>query len=740
MPEQENPPTPPYLSIELLTRLTQLMGHEFDIERLHHTLQTVQGRAEGDPLAQLALTADELGLKLEPTRLPLSEAVWKATQDIPLVIWSKTEEQFLIVTRASTFKVRLATFSNFDEGNLTISRARLARRLGLKNVHEETEIGLILSQTPTGRASADTENSEEAQKSESSKKCRKNKKTTNKEKEGGTHHPHIPPFRRFIRILQPEYRDIVTLIIFAMFSGILYLALPLAVDQVVTNLAFGAQTKPYVQALVMIAKILTLALVLQAIIIGFQSIAAEIIQRRIFVRAASDLAFRLPRVKASAYDRVRGAELVNRFFDIVTIQKNTAFFLLEGINTIVASLIGMVLLSLYHPLLLVFVGVLIILIVTVTWLLGIGTLRTAIDESLTKYRLVGWFEEIATYPFMFKCAGGYDLAYQRTNMLATQFVKARKKHFNNVFRQVIGLITLSIIATVTLLLLGTWLVLSQQITLGQLVASELIMSGIVASLIKLGKKLETWYDTLAATDKVGHLFDLETESSAGEHPELPQLTSGMQLKARDLTFSYHQNEPLISKKNFEITSGSRTAIFGPQGSGVSSLLDLLFALREPTKGYLEFDGLDARNWQLEHLRSSVQLLRRDEFFEGSIVDNLRLGQNEIPMSEVKSALEKVGLLEELLKLPDGLNLRIHLGGNPLSTSQRTCLLFARALVQKPRLLLIDELFDGLDDATFDRLTHVIFDEQLPWTVVVATRTSKTLHLCEQTINLSRPNQ
>ena len=407
MPEAEKTSQSPCISVELLTRLTQLVGHEFDLERLHHLLQTVHGRAVGDPMAQLAITTEELGLKLVAARLSFSEAVWKACKDIPLVIWSELEEQFFIITRASTFKVRLATFSDFEERTETISRSRLAQRLGLDNIHQDTEVGFILSQTPTGRASASNQ---------------KGAKTADSHSQNGNghHHLHISPFRRFLHILQPEYRDIVTLVIFAMFSGILYLALPLAIDQIVTNLAFGAQTKPYLQALILVAKILTVCLILQAVIIGFQYIAAEIIQRRIFVRAASDIAFRLPRVRAEAFDGVRGPELLNRFLDVVTVQKNTAFFLLEGINTIVASLIGMILLSLYHPLLLVFVAVLIILIVAVTWLLGMGAVRSAIAESLTKYRLVGWFEEVAAYPFMFKCAGGYDLAFQRTNLLASR--------------------------------------------------------------------------------------------------------------------------------------------------------------------------------------------------------------------------------------------------------------------------------------------------------------------------------
>lgn len=727
-----------YLNVEMLTRLGQITDHEFDLERLHTLIDSVREGSEGDPMAQLAKATEELGLKLTPVQLRLSEAVWQAQADTPVVVWSEPEQMFLIITQASALKVRLTSYNDTAGDADTISRSKLARRLGLKSVNALTEVALIHSQMPFDQANTKTETQEEGPSRTTKRSHGKSQANGSGDRHAstGAHHTHTPPFRRFVQILKPERRDILTLVIFAMFSGVLYLALPLAVDRVVSNLAFGGQTRPYLQALLIIAKILAVCLSLQALIIAFQYYIAEVIQRRIFVRAASDLAFRLPRVNARAFDDVYGPELVNRFLDIVTVQKNTAFFLLEGINVVAASLIGMVLLALYHPLLLGFVGFLVFLIVGVTWLMGRGAVQTAIRESRTKYDLVSWFEEIAAYPFMFKGAGGYELAYQRTNVLTTEFVNARTKHFSNVFRQVAGLLVLSIFASVTLLILGTWLVLSQQITLGQLVASEILMSGIVVSLIKLGKKLEAWYDTLAAVDKLGHIFDLETESTAGEEPSQIPSKSGMLVECKDLSFGYRDAALLFTNRSFEIKPGERVAIYGPQGSGVSSLLNVLFAVRQPTSGYLSFDGLDSRNWQLERLRESVQLLRRDEFIDGTIVDNLRLGKPGIGMNEIHTALEKVGILDDILSHPDGLNTRLSLGGAPLSTSQRICLLFARALVQKPRLLLIDKLFDGLDLVTFKTLSHLVLDSELPWSVIVATRIQDAIALCDSSIDLS----
>lgn len=721
-----------YVCVNLLTRLGQVTGHQFDIERINQLLEVVYGRAQGDPLAQLALAVQELTLKATTDRESLAHAIWNADTLNPLVFWSEPEQRYFIVTGIGAFKARIATFENGDLGSETISRAKLARHLGLKSVNEPIEYAIIQSLTPTEEASCDTEKREGEQ-------FLRHSTSTNAHDHDDHHHGHLPPLKRFLRILKPERKDIVTLLIFSVFSGVLYLALPLAVDTIVTNLAFGAQSDPYIQALVVVAQILAVCLILQALVLAFQYYVAEVIQRRIFVRTASELAFRLPRVRAESLDGIHGPELVNRFLDVVTVQKNTTYFLLEGVNLVAASLIGMILLAFYHPLLLLFVSVLVVLIVAVTWIFGRGAVETAIEESIPKYDLIAWFQEIAAYPFMFKGSGGYDLAYHRTNLLATKFVNARKKHFGKVFRQISALLILSIIASVAILILGTWLVLSQQITLGQLVASELIMSSIVYSLLKLGKKLEAWYDTMASTDKLGHIFDLETESAVGECPVVDH-SKGIMIKARDLAFGYKGAKPLFHNQNFTIEPGEHIAIYGPQGSGVSSILNLLFAVRHPTSGSLSFDGLDARNWDLETLRESVQLLRRDEFIEGSLIENLRLGRTEIGLDEIREALDKVGILETVLRKKEGLNLHIQVGGSPLSYTQRIRLLLARALVQKPRLLLIDELFDGLDTPAYDHLTKVILQSDLNCTIVVATRTRTLIEKCDRVLNLSQNPQ
>lgn len=662
-------------------------------------------------MAQLTAAAAGAGMQVSPTRLPLSEAVWQAHADTPVVIWSSVENRWLVITHAGWLSLRMAEGEHPDH-RVTLSRQALARLVGVESVHTVVEAGIVhLARAAQDLSAAPAQHDDHAH-----------------------GHGGLSPARRFISMLLAEKQEVRALLLFSVISAFLYLAVPLAVDAIVSNLAFGGQSRPYLQAIVVVSLALFGCLGLQAIITGFQFYVSDMIQRRIFVRAASDLAYRLPRVKAQVHDEVYAPEMVNRFLDVVTAQKSTALLLLDGVNLVFGLLIGMLLLSLYHPLLLLFAAVLLILIILSLWLLGRGAVDTSIHESRMKYDLVNWFEEVARFPCLFKGPGGSRMAHERANELSTGYVMARSRHFRVLMRQIASLLTLQVVASAALLVIGGYLVISQQITLGQLVASEIVMSGIVASLAKLGKQLEAWYDAMAAMDKLGHIFDLETERQGGE--KTAPSTHGVEVISSQMSFSHLPGVPLFNGLGFSIAPGTSAAIVGPHGAGASSLLDILFGLRQPTAGFLTIDGVDLRTWDLEALRQSTQLLRRDEIMDGTVIENLRLGRSDIGMDEIRAALQKVGLLQELLARPEGLNLHLKIAGAPLSGNQRMRLLLARALAQRPRLLLIDELLDNMDAASFALLSETILGKSQPWTVIVATRDSQVSSRCSQVITLA----
>ena len=396
---------------------------------------------------------------------------------------------------------------------------------------------------------------------------------------------HISPFGRLRALLQPEAKDILTVFIYALIVGLLTLATPIAVEALVNTVAFGR----FLQPVVVLALLLFMFLAFSGAIRAVQTIIVEIIQRRLFARVAGDLAYRLPRVRIKELDDAYAPELVNRFFDVVTVQKVSAQLLLEGIGLVLSAIVGMTVLAFYHPWLAGFDVVLLAMIALVVFVLGRGAVESSIKESKKKYAMAAWLEDIARCPVAFRTDGGSEFALERADRVIHDYLFARKKHFRILMQQILFALGLQALASTALLGIGGWLVVSGELTLGQLVAAELIVAVIVGSVAKLGKHMESFYDLLAAVDKLGHLFDLGIERTDGV---LTAPTSGPAcVELTHLCFSPRSSASV----NWKFEAGESVAIVGNAGSGKSRLCDVIYGLRLAESGHLAIDGSDPRD-------------------------------------------------------------------------------------------------------------------------------------------------
>jgi putative ABC transport system ATP-binding protein len=510
---------------------------------------------------------------------------------------------------------------------------------------------------------------------------------------------------------------------------LLALAPPVAVQALVNSVAMGGMGQP----LLVLSVILFLFLAFSGAVYVLESYLVELVQRRLFVRLAADLSYRLPKVRSELHDSHNGAELVNRFFDVLTVQKAGSSLLLDGVSLTAQALVGLTLLAFYHPFLLAFDAVLLVAIAFILLVLGRGGVETAIVESKSKYALVAWLENVARNLLTFKSAGGSAWAAERTDALAHDYLAAKRAHYRVLLRQIVGSLSLYAIASTALLAIGGYLVIIGQLTLGQLVAAELIVSSVLASLIKFGKQLEGFYDLMAGVDKIGHLLDLPLERAVGATPATQGAAA---LAVRGLVFGYGAKRPVLRGLDFAIRAGERVALFGGHGCGKSSLAQLLVGLRSPQAGNVELDGVELGEWRLEALRRRVALVSRLEVVEDSLLENVRVGRADIGLNEVRQALEAVGLLDELALLPEAL-VDIELGpsGAPLSYAQVLRLLLARAIAGRPGLLVLDGVLDEMDEAARRRVAAALCAPDAPWTLLVLTRSPQVAALCERVIEL-----
>lgn len=544
------------------------------------------------------------------------------------------------------------------------------------------------------------------------------------------HHPTPRPLAKIRTLVHLERGDITVVVIYAIFIAILSLATPIAVEAMVTTVIFGVVLWP----IIWLAIILLACLALAGTIRLVEMWVIEVLQRRLFVRTVTAFAQRLPATTMDTYESQSGPTLVNRFFDVVTVQKSVSALLLDGVGLLLSIIVGMIVLAVYHPLLLAFDFGLIVALLIVLWA-GRGGVGTGIAESHAKYDVAGWLEEIARIPQTFKTGYGPMLAFQRADELTQHWVENRRAHYRVVFRQYFLAVIVQIVANVLLLGLGGWLVIQRQLTIGQLVAAELIISFVVGSLLKLNKYLDNWYDLCSAIEKVSIVNELPQERANGM--PLPVQPQGMRIAVNDVQFQLRRT--LLHGQSWAVEPNEKVGLTGKGGSGKSVLLDVLAGFREPTAGNIVLDGFDLRELELNSLRQQVQIVRDVQLFAGTILDNLCLGRPNPDPHEIREALQAVNLLPLIQSLPDGLETLLTPTGRPLSSSESLRLCLARAILSQPRLLILDGVLDVLDMSESPELLDTLFAPMAPFTLLVASSDAEVLRRCQRVVGLGTPS-
>jgi len=695
-------------TVLLFARVCDRLARPFDASS---SIQSCPIEVGQEPLAWLAAVAPTAGFRVEARRMSLADAVWLAQDDLPIVAWSDSRGAWVAVNRHGFFKPRAWWSDGPVDASVPTTRGRLATDLGLRSPGEPADFGLLMPLDPAGAGMQ-----------------------AGHDREHG-HGESASPVRRLMALMRPEGADLWAIGVFSAVTGLLSLALPLAVNAFISNLSFGVRSGPFVQALLAIALVLFACLALAGALRAVQHVVAEVVQRRVFARLAADLSHRLPRIELACTDGVHAPELVNRFLEVVTVQKSSALLLLTGIDLALSTVIGLTVLAFYHPFLLALSALLVVAIALIVFVGGRGAVPTSVRESIRKYEVVEWLEELARHPRIFKGPGGAELARKRADDLVRGYLQARRDHFRVLFRQILALLGLEVVAGTVLLGVGGWLVLNQQLTLGQLVAAEIIVTAIVAAVAKLGKQFEAWYDAVAAVDKLGVLVDLRPERQGGE---VIRGECGASVEARGVEHRKPGRPGVAGPLDFRVEPGERVAVLASFGSGASTLLDLLAGMRTPTSGRVLVDSVDVADWDLDALHEQVMLVREGDVMSGTVAENLRLGCDGITVAQLNAGLEAVGLADAVRALPEGLQAALITGGLPLTGRQRIRLLIARALVLRPRLLLVDELLDGLDDATFRQLCGALLDPALGWTVVLVTRDPRVARCLGRAIELVAP--
>ena len=513
---------------------------------------------------------------------------------------------------------------------------------------------------------------------------------------------HPDYLKSIFQLIQMEKNDIWAIAIYSVAMGILSLIIPIGVQSLVNILNFGTLFQP----VLILTFLVIIALGFVGLMNVLQSYVAELIQQRLFVRLAANVTNLFPRVNHHDFKKYYASEMPNYFLDISIIQKSATILLTNGLGIFLQTLIGLLVLVLYHPFFILFnVLILAFVIGIIFYSIGSVGIETSIKESKSKHKVASWIQEMNFHRTVFRSERAHNYASLRTENLVREYISNRRKHFKALMRQMIGFVSLQAFGSGLLLGIGGWLVIKGQITLGQLVASEIIVAKILDNFGKFTKYLENYYDLCASVDKVNHLLDFSLELSGSESPSIEK-KSPISIR--------------IEKLNMQAEKGEIVVIRDPENKTAMSLVDMLYGFKASSYGSIAVNNTYLQDMNLREWRNHISLLRDIECFSGSIADNVKLNSIHASSTEIRNALDKVNLMKRIQDFPNGIQSELLRNGYPFTKEELALLVIARALLDKPALILIDEILIYLSKESISLLVSLLKELKKHSTILISS--------------------
>ncbi|MBK9415991.1 MAG: ATP-binding cassette domain-containing protein [Flavobacteriales bacterium] len=529
----------------------------------------------------------------------------------------------------------------------------------------------------------------------------------------------VKPFKRLFDLLRLDRREILYIYLFALVGGTITLTLPLGIQAIINLISGGQLATSWGVLIAFVAVGVAFTGAMQVMQISL----SEHIKQRLFVRSTLEFAYRLPHIRP---DQLHGRylpELVNRFFDTFSIQKGLNKVLLDIPVSALQILLGLALLSFYHPFFIAFAMFLIALLWAVYRFTGAKGLETSLEESKYKYTTAYWLEELGRSNSTFKLAGETTLPLQRADELASKYTKARQAHFKVLLGHYWAMVVFKTVVTLALLILGGLLVMNERMNIGQFVAAEIVIILVLNAVEKIILGLDSVYDVLTSLEKIANVTDLPLEKQDGlKLPVTLEQGGAMAVELRKVSFRSHwSGNPVLDTIDLVLRPGEKVCITGPNGSGKSTLLHMVAGLVDPDQGTVMLDGQGLRSLDLESARSAMgDSFTHEEIFSGTVMENIVMGRPWISEEQARAACVRTGLLSMLSDLPDGLLTVLDPLGSRLPQSLVRRIIIARCLAGRPRLVLYEDDALPLPANEHDVLLELLTGKDAPFTLIAVS--------------------
>ena len=539
------------------------------------------------------------------------------------------------------------------------------------------------------------------------------------------------PIRRILQVIRLEKNEITSVYFYAILSGLIQLSLPLGIQSIISFVLGGAIST----SLVVLIVLVVLGVFLNGLLQVNQMRLIEKVQQKIFVRYSFEFAERIPKLNLQSVDSYYLPELVNRFFDTVALQKGISKLLLDIPAATIQILFGLILLSFYHPVFIFFGLVLVLVISLILRLTSAKGMESSLRESDYKYAVAGWLEEMARVVKSFKFSRSTSLNISKTDKLVSGYLTHRTTHFRVLLFQYWSLVGFKVAITAAMLIVGSILLVNQQLNIGQFIAAEIVILLVIGSIEKLIINLDTVYDVLTSVEKLGKLTDKPLEQDGTI--ELVEEDKGLSIEMNGVNFKYSkEGSPVLNKIKILVNSNEKVCIMGATGSGKSTLLRLMSGAYNDFEGTILIDNLPITNYQLDSLRKQTGiLLSTQDIFLGTLLENINMGCDDISAKDILLMADKTGLKTFMAELKDGLNTQLDPVGKSLSRNIIQKILLLRALVNNPRLVLLEDPLEGLNDPIRQKVINYLITETKGQTIVISSNDESIAAKCDKVIFL-----
>ena len=339
-------------------------------------------------------------------------------------------------------------------------------------------------------------------------------------------------------------------------------------------------------------------------------------------------------------------------------------------------------------------------------------LNASVQENISGIRVVKAYVREAYEKMKFQKASGN---------LFKMFVKAEKILTFNGPAMMITVYSCMLL----IIWLGANMIVGSTLTTGELVSLLSYCMNILMSLMMLSMAFVMITMSIASAERITEVLNEETAIKNPEHPVM-EVPDGS-IDFDHVSFSYEKGaeEFVLQDIDLHIRSGETIGIIGGTGSAKSTLVNLISRLYDVTEGEVKVGGRDVREYDLETLRNQVSVvLQNNVLFSGSILENLRWGDKNATDEECMEACRLACADEFIQRFPDGYNTHIEQGGTNVSGGQRQRLCIARALLKKPKILILDDSTSAVDTTTDAKIRRA-FREEIPGTtkLIIAQRIS-----------------